>query len=136
MEEGVPDMDMHTPPTGVIDLTGPSEEEMGGVMGEEDDDEELDEDEAFGEAEDEEDQQYAMRRQVSFNVKRSRAEFEQWQRPSVKPDLAVYFSEFALDDQSVIAVCRSYASYLAAKNRPAGGVRGPYKRRNRSSVAE
>jgi len=134
MEEGLPkvtdsEMDVHTPPQGVIDLTGEQYEEEGEDLVE--DDEPLDDDaeNAYGEEEDEEDQQYAMRRTVSFNAKRSRAEFEQWQRPVGKPDLAEYFDQFKMDDQSVIAVCRSYASYLAAKNRPAGGKRGPYKKR-------
>lgn len=46
------------------------------------------------------------------------------------PDLAEYLGQFDLTDFAKIAMCRTYASYLAALSRPA--VRGPYKK-NKSS---
>lgn len=41
-----------------------------------------------------------------------------------EPDLAAYFSDYLLDDTSIIAICRTYASYLAAKRKQ----RGPAKK--------
>lgn len=35
-----------------------------------------------------------------------------------EPDLASYFSKFGLDPSSQIAMCRTYANYLAALVRP------------------
>lgn len=33
------------------------------------------------------------------------------------PDLRVYFSRYALDDEDVMSLCRSYATYLSSKLR-------------------
>lgn len=46
------------------------------------------------------------------------------------PDLAEYLGQFDLSDFSKIAMCRTYASYLAALNRKA--VRGPYKKKSKT----
>ncbi len=35
-----------------------------------------------------------------------------------EPDLAEYFAQWELNDPAVIAICRTYANYLAAKTRP------------------
>lgn len=101
----------------VIDLCNDEDEENF-------DDEQLDDEPEYGAFEDHED------RRVQLN-KRSRPAFQEWRTthvPVEKPDLHQYFARFVMDDQSQIALCRSYASYLAAKNRPAGGTRGPYKK--------
>lgn len=37
-----------------------------------------------------------------------------------EPDLRSYFSQFNLTDQAVIALCRTYANYMAQKTRLAG----------------
>jgi len=47
----------------------------------------------------------------------------------VEPDLAAYFAEFeGLTEASQVAICRTYANYLAARTR-----REPVKRRKRSA---
>lgn len=136
MAEGLPkpkltlaDLD-EEPKTPVLDLVSDGDEEK-------DDNEYWSEDEplveepAWGAQEEEQDDVY--RRWVGS--KRSRPAFQEWRTSQVadpaqlKPDLGIYFNQFVLDDHSQIAICRAYASYLAAKNRPNGGVRGAYKKR-------
>lgn len=51
-----------------------------------------------------------------------------------EPDLAGYFAQFALEDPSVIAICRTYANYLAAKQPKK--ARGPYQKRAREEKEE
>lgn len=101
-------------------------------------DDEMDEQHDFSqEQEEEEDATGGMRSRTESFVapsyeppKRVRFEYADWpaKKPASapEPDLALFFSNFGLDDVAQIAICRTYASYLAARTR--SGVRGPYKR--------
>lgn len=121
-------------PTQVIDLVSdeePDENEYWDEEAPQDDEPEEDEPE-YGAIEDEQDRVYGGRRYAELARKRSRPDFQEWRTthaPDEKPDLAIYFDRFVMDDASRIAMCRTYASYLSAKNRPNGGVRGAYKKR-------
>ncbi len=48
-----------------------------------------------------------------------------------EPDLAEYFAQWELSDAGCIAICRTYANYLAAKTRPK-----KYLKRTRTEVAK
>lgn len=51
-----------------------------------------------------------------------------------EPDLAGYFAQFDLEDPSVIAICRTFANYLAARQPKKS--RGPYQKRARKEKEE
>lgn len=73
---------------------------------EEDDDEEYPADEEIIENEKAYKEDYAKRL-------RTDEEYEQ----TIHPDLALYFAKFGLPNFSVIAICRTYANYLAQQER-------------------
>lgn len=84
------------------------------------DEQELDASSGSSNHEDSGDEEPKLRRSGAFAGKRPRNLFGDFEEADVEqsPDLASYFAQFGLPNESQIAMCRTYANYLAALTRP------------------